>query len=153
MTRNKVVLIPFPFDDLSTTKVRPAVCLTSPIGPHRHIVLAFITSRILSDPLDTDLIIPSNHPDFSSCGLRVSSTLRLHRLMTVTTSLIRRELGVLPPSLQAETGSRTYCSRGNKVRGGARSESDERSLRHFSMTHPCKGKRERQGQRTQRKPR
>ena len=106
MTRHKVVLIPFPFDDLSTTKVRPAVCLTNPIGPHRHIVLAFITSRILTESLDTDLVIPSDHPDFSSCGLRVSSTLRLHRLMTVTTSLISRELGVLPLSLQAEMRSR-----------------------------------------------
>jgi len=37
MTRGKVVLVPFPFDNLSTTKVRPAVCLTDPIGPHRHI--------------------------------------------------------------------------------------------------------------------
>jgi len=30
MTKNKVVLILFPFDDLSSTKVRPAVCLTDP---------------------------------------------------------------------------------------------------------------------------
>jgi hypothetical protein len=27
MTRSKIVLVPFPFDDLSTDKVRPAVCL------------------------------------------------------------------------------------------------------------------------------
>jgi len=31
MTKGKVVLVPFPFDDLSATKVRPAVCLTNPI--------------------------------------------------------------------------------------------------------------------------
>jgi len=30
MTKGKVVLVPFPFDDLSTAKVRPAVCLTEP---------------------------------------------------------------------------------------------------------------------------
>ena len=30
MTKGKVVLVPFPFDDLSTSKVRPAVCLTNP---------------------------------------------------------------------------------------------------------------------------
>jgi len=30
MTRGKVVLVPFPFDDLSAAKVRPAVCLTDP---------------------------------------------------------------------------------------------------------------------------
>lgn len=36
MIRGKIVLVPFPFDDLSTTKVRPAVCLTERIGPHDH---------------------------------------------------------------------------------------------------------------------
>ena len=36
MMKSKVVLVPFPFDDLSTTKVRPAVCLTDPVDPHRH---------------------------------------------------------------------------------------------------------------------
>jgi mRNA interferase MazF len=45
MIRGKVVLVPFPFDDLSSTKVRPAVCLTNPIGPHRHVIVAFISSQ------------------------------------------------------------------------------------------------------------
>ena len=35
MTKGKVVLVPFPFDDLSTSKVRPAVCLINPFGPYR----------------------------------------------------------------------------------------------------------------------
>jgi mRNA interferase MazF len=52
MTKGKVVLVPFPFDDLSTTKVRPAVCLTHPIGPYRHVILAFITSQIPPDLLE-----------------------------------------------------------------------------------------------------
>ena len=29
MTKGKIVLLPFPFDDLSTAKLRPAVCLTA----------------------------------------------------------------------------------------------------------------------------
>lgn len=32
MMKGKVVLVPFPFDDLSANKVRPAVCLTNPVG-------------------------------------------------------------------------------------------------------------------------
>jgi len=40
VTKHKVVLVPFPFDDLSSSKVRPAVCLTNPIGPHRHVYTA-----------------------------------------------------------------------------------------------------------------
>lgn len=95
MTKGKVVLVPFPFDDLSSAKVRPAVCLTDPIGPRRHVILAFITSRIPDQPLRTDILLESSAPDFSSTGLRVSSALRLHRLMTATTSLIQRVLGQL----------------------------------------------------------
>jgi mRNA interferase MazF len=102
MTKHKVVLVPFPFDDLSSSKVRPAVCITDPIGPHRHVILAFITSRLSPDPLPTDLILDANEPDFAATGLRVSSTLQVHRLMTATTLLIQRELGTLPPGKQVE---------------------------------------------------
>jgi mRNA interferase MazF len=45
-------------------------------------------------------------PGFSATGLRVSSTLRVHRLMTITTSVIRRELGELSPRLQAEVNAK-----------------------------------------------
>lgn len=106
MTKGKVVLVPFPFDDLSGTKARPAICLTDPIGPHRHVVLAFITSRAQAELLDTDFVLDSTHPDFAATGLRVSSTLRLHRLMTATTSLIQRELGELSPAMQTEVANR-----------------------------------------------
>ncbi len=106
MTKHKVVLVPFPFDDLSSTKVRPAVCLTEPIGPHRHVVLAFITSRVTDESLPTDLALDASDPDFPSTGLRVSSTLQLHRLMTATTALIRRELGHLPPKWQTKLKDR-----------------------------------------------
>ena len=97
MTKGKLVLIPFPFDDLSGAKVRPAVCLTNPVGPHRHVVLAFMTSRRPTDFLETDIeLSPTDVP-----GLRVPSVLRLHRLITVSTALIKRELGQLPANIQA----------------------------------------------------
>jgi mRNA interferase MazF len=57
MTKGKVVLLPFPFDDLSTLKVRPAVWLTNPIGLHRHVAVAFLTSRIPTDLLETDIVL------------------------------------------------------------------------------------------------
>jgi len=106
MTEHKVVLVQFPFDDLSSAKVRPAVCLTEPIGPHQHLILAFVTSRIPASPLKTDLIIDANDADFAATGLRVSSTIQLHRLMTVTGALLRRELGALPPALRSQVQER-----------------------------------------------
>ncbi len=96
------MLVPFPFDDLSSTKVRPAVCLTKPIGEHKHVILAFITSRVPNEPLPTDLVFTETDKDFSVTGLRVSSALQLHRMMTVATNIIVRELGTLPKSAQKE---------------------------------------------------
>lgn len=52
MIKGKIVLVSFPFDDFSATKVRPVVCLTNPIGLHRHVVLAFISSRIPTELVD-----------------------------------------------------------------------------------------------------
>jgi len=106
MMKYKVVLMAFPFDDFSGSKIRPAVCLTDPIGPHRHVVFAFITSRVSGVPLASDLVLAAEAPDFSYTGLRVSSTLQLHRLLTATPNLVRRELGLLPPRVQAELQSR-----------------------------------------------
>jgi len=101
MTRGKVVLVPFPFDDLATQKARPAVCLTEPVTSHRHIVLSFVTSREPDEPLDTDIVLDPQDPDFARTGLQVRSTIRIHRLLTVASSIIKRELGSLSPSLQA----------------------------------------------------
>lgn len=100
--KSKIVLVPFPFDDLTSSKMRPAVCLTDPIGQHRHVVLAFITSQIPKELLESDIKIETSHKDFKATGLRVSSTIRLHRTLTITTSIIKRELGKLSQDLQNE---------------------------------------------------
>ena len=106
MTKHKVVLVPFPFDDLSSSKVRPAVCLTEPIGPHRHVIVAFVTSHVPATPLASDLVLRSEDPDFVLTGLRVSSTLQLHRLMTATIPFIRRQLGQLSPQMGEAVNAR-----------------------------------------------
>ena len=99
--RFRVVLVPFPFDDLSGQKVRPAVCLTNPVGTHRHVVLAFITSTVPPLPEPTDILLTPGTPDFTATGLRVRSTLRLHRMVTVSTAIIQRQMGTLTPRVQA----------------------------------------------------
>jgi mRNA interferase MazF len=106
MIRGKVVLVRFPFDDLSAVKVRPAVCLCDPVGPHRHVVVAFLTSHIPPKPLDSDLVLDSGLADFSTTGLHRSSTLCLHRLLTISVSLILRELGEISPRMQAKVDSK-----------------------------------------------
>ncbi|HVM47492.1 MAG TPA: type II toxin-antitoxin system PemK/MazF family toxin [Candidatus Acidoferrum sp.] len=106
MTKGKVVLVPFPFDDMTASKVRPAVCLTEPIGPHRHVVVAFVSSQVPLELAATDVVLEPKRPDFAATGLRVVSVLRLHRLVTLTTALIRRELGTLSQPWQAEVAQK-----------------------------------------------
>ncbi len=102
MIKGKVVLVPFPFDDLSSVKLRPAVCLSNSIGRHNHVILAFMTSHIIENKLESDVIIDFTKDKFDLTGLRVASSLRLHRLITVSTSIIKRELGKIPKELQIE---------------------------------------------------
>jgi mRNA interferase MazF len=106
MTRAKIVLVPFPFDDLSATKVRPALCLTEPIGRHRHVILAFISSQIPEKPMENEIIIKTNSFDFINTGLKKDSVIGLHRLVTLNTSIFQRELGILPAITMEQVTSR-----------------------------------------------
>lgn len=98
--KGKIVLIQFPFDDLSDLKVRPAYCLTNAIGNYKHVIFSLITSRIPTILLDTDLVIDLTHPEFNISGLRQPSTIRLDHLVTLRQSMIRRELGSLSLATQ-----------------------------------------------------
>lgn len=98
LMRGRIVLVPFPFDDLSATKVRPALCLTDPIGIHRHVVVAFISSVVPAPLSATDLILDPGDPGFALTGLRVRSVVCVHRLMTVSSTIFRRTLGDLTPA-------------------------------------------------------
>lgn len=89
MMKYKIVLVPFPFDDFTGTKVRPAICLTDRISVYRHVVIAFITSQVAKSNESTDLPLMSTDPHFQDTGLKVSSAIRLHRLVTVPTHIIR----------------------------------------------------------------
>ena len=92
----KVVLVPFPFDDFSASKLRPAVCLTNTISAYNHIVIAFISSQVNMADEKSDIRITRENSDFLKTGLKVDSAIRLHRLVTIPQNLVQRELGILP---------------------------------------------------------
>ena len=93
--RGEIVLLSFPFTDLQSTKVRPALVVSSDsfnkIG--RDAVFIFITSKQYNDPFDIRLEQGSS--EFKSTGLKVSSTLRISKIMCLEQGLIRRRLGCL----------------------------------------------------------
>jgi mRNA interferase MazF len=102
MIKNTVILVPFPFDDFSISKLRPALCLTSEIGKYNHIIIAFISSRIPNDITESDLIIRKQSEDSIGSGLTVDSVIRLHKIVTIPKSLIKIKLGKLNKSVDVE---------------------------------------------------
>ena len=94
----RIVLVPFPYDDFSATKLRPAICLTDKIGQYEHIVVAFITSQIHKSKIKTDILINQSE----ETGLKVDSAILLHRLISVPIEKIKRNLGKLPEEMEEE---------------------------------------------------
>ena len=102
MIKGKIILVPFPFDDFSGIKVRPAICLTNEIGIYNHVIIAFISSQIPHSLEQSDLLIDKKDKNFKVTGLSVDSVIKLHRLVTIPKSLIKRQLGVLSLNQQTE---------------------------------------------------
>jgi mRNA interferase MazF len=65
-------------------------------------VLAFISSVVPANLESSDLLFDPAAQNFPITGLKVASVLRLHRLVTVSASIIKRKLGTLPANDQAE---------------------------------------------------
>lgn len=102
MIKNNIVLVPFPFDDFTESKVRPAICLTSEIGKYQHVIIAFITSKMPDDLIESDIVITKHSKNSLGTGLTVDSVIRLHKIVTIPKSLIKRKLGVINQSVELE---------------------------------------------------
>jgi len=102
MIKNAIVLVPFPFDDFSASKVRPALCLTSEIGKYKHIIITLISSKIPDDLINSDIVINKNTDNWVGTGLTVDSVIRLHKIVTIPKSLIKRKPGTINSRVKSE---------------------------------------------------
>jgi mRNA interferase MazF len=96
--RGDVVLLPFPFTDLSTLKQRPALVLSSDKFnlSNPDIVVAAITSQIPKGTTPSDFVLSAS--DIKACGLPKASLIKLGKIVTLDKRLIRKKLGSLPAS-------------------------------------------------------
>lgn len=84
-----VVIVLFPFSDLSSAKKRPALVLATPDGD--DVILCQITSRLVSDRY----AILISEGDFSSGSLRQDSNVRPTRIFTADKRIIQYTAGHL----------------------------------------------------------
>lgn len=91
-----IVLIPFPFTDLTSTKLRPALIISKRRQEAEDVIVSFITSKKKEKLKSCEVRIKVEGKSFQETGLKVESTLRLDKIATLSKKLILGELGVLP---------------------------------------------------------
>lgn len=84
-----VVLVPFPFSDLSKAKLRPAVVLAN--AGRGDWILCQVTSNPYGDPR----AIPLTDSHFQTGSLRLASFVRPAKIFTAEQTLILAQVGLL----------------------------------------------------------
>ncbi len=89
--KGDIVVLPFPFSNLSGSKRRPAFVVKD--LPYNDVLLCQITSKAGKDQFS----IPLHYTDFSLGGLPVESNVRPNKLFTADKSIIIRKAGTATP--------------------------------------------------------
>ncbi len=87
--KGDVVVVPFPFSDLSQSKRRPTIVLSALDG--NDVILCQITSKQTFDQYTIEL----NENDFQIGNLSQQSNIRPNRIFTIESSLILYRIGKL----------------------------------------------------------
>ena len=99
--RGSVVLVPFPFTDLSAIKVRPAVVISADNTGSADIIAAFISSKIPRAIFKDDVPV-TREADKRSMGLKTNSLVKCRKIVTLDRAIILGELGITPPAVIKE---------------------------------------------------
>lgn len=85
--KGDIVVVPFPFSDLTTAKRRPALVLQALEGD--DIILCQITSKTVKDPYA--IVLDDEH--FLEGSLKQSSNIRPNRLFTADKNIVLYKVG------------------------------------------------------------
>lgn len=92
--KGDIVLVNFPFTDLSQTKLRPAILLSAN-EPLNEFTLCFVSSQNINKLTPEEFAIHQTDPEFPLTGLKTASKIRVSRLITLQQQLLVRRLGSL----------------------------------------------------------
>lgn len=94
--KGDIVVVPFPFSDLTNSKRRPALVITELTGD--DVILCQITSRNINDKYSLEL----NNSDFETGNLNQNSNIRPNRIFTADSHIIIYKVGNLKASKTEE---------------------------------------------------
>lgn len=101
-----IVLVPFPFTDLSANKVRPALIVSNNLFCENNVVVVFISSKTEKNPQKTDFIIRNSDKNFTRTGLKMDSIIRINKIATLDKKIVLGELGNITKQMQKEIDER-----------------------------------------------
>jgi len=87
--KGDVVVVPFPFSDLTQAKRRPALVVSPLEGD--DLILCQITSQYVRD----NYAVPLNDKDFETGGLKQPSNVRPNRIFTADSHIVLYRVGGL----------------------------------------------------------
>ena len=97
--RGDTILVQFPFTDLSSSKLRPALV----ISQHEDdLIILGIFSRIPDRIKDAWVIIDEKSCNFALTGLKKTSIIKSEKITVVHHSIAKQKLGVLPQTLMRQ---------------------------------------------------
>ena len=88
-----IVLTPFPYTDLSGSKLRPVLMLRQASVRFDDWLVCMVSSQLQQAEAGFDEWISPSDADFAATGLKVPSVLRLSRLAVLDGSLLVGSLG------------------------------------------------------------
>ena len=94
--RGKLVLVPFPFTELSAQKVRPAVIISREQENNDTVVVVFVSSVIPITLARTDVMLDPTKKTLAVTGLKKVSVVRCHKIATLDKRIILGEIGHVP---------------------------------------------------------
>ena len=94
MNTGDVILIPFPFAELTNTKVRPAIIVCETKDSYKDLVLCAISSIVPAKFSENEMLLIVDQEN----GLRKKSVLKVDRIVTAKEQNIIAKIGKLSDS-------------------------------------------------------
>lgn len=94
----QIALTPFPYSDLTGSKLRPVLLLRRVSSRYEDDwLVCMVSSRLHQMEGDLDEMVNEDAPDFPGCGLKAPSVLRVSRLAVLEASLFVGSIGAISP--------------------------------------------------------